>query len=76
MTSSSGFAFRNHSGSLTGISFAFIVFIVVSLLSTVPDTRAKYSNSVLRVRHYEPTSTSSVFIKPALTWSGVSDGVF
>ncbi len=36
MTSSSGFGFRNHLGSLTGISFSFIVFIVVSLLSTVP----------------------------------------
>ena len=36
MTSSSGFGFRDRLGSLTGISLAAIVFIVVSLFSTVP----------------------------------------
>jgi len=43
MTSSSGFGFRDHLGSLTGISFAFIVFIVVSLLSMVPARTAQGS---------------------------------
>src|SRR5947208_857523 len=43
MKSSSDFGFRHHRGSLTGIGFAFIVFIVVSLLSTVPARTAQGS---------------------------------
>lgn len=43
MTSSSKFGLRDHLGSLIGINFAFIVFIVVSLLSMVPARTAQGS---------------------------------
>ena len=43
MKSSSDFGFRHHRGSLTGIGFAFIVFIVVSLFGTVPARTAQES---------------------------------
>jgi len=46
MTSSNGFDFRDHLGSLTGISFAFLVFIVVSLLSMVPARTAQGSEEM------------------------------
>ncbi len=43
MTSSSKFGLRDYLGSLIGINFAFIVFIVVSLLSMVPARTAQGS---------------------------------
>jgi ketosteroid isomerase-like protein len=41
MTTSSKFGLRDHLGSLIGINFAFIVFIVVSLWSMVPARTAQ-----------------------------------
>ena len=48
MKSSNGFGFRDHLGSLTGISFALIVFIVVLLLSMVPACTAQGSEETGR----------------------------